>query len=274
MAVDEPLDEVQWRAPELIHMFGGLRSDNVLEYFSQSPFYDRSSNNQVLKMQTQFNENLQGRRDLYSELKNMKGIEFVVHLAQEPDLWIIRKQNRLSPDEVRLLATYFVVRENIYMAPNIHSIVKSRLLSTSLTLSKALEKAASLPTYSPSQGYTYATDISQTLVNEDTSNAPTPAQAKPRKAASPASGNTPGPLNNININIPIAAVMDDKMLEHAMDRAFTFTLQNSSVYLDSPETVSSNTAISLTSQMSPELKTVKPTQGSPQQQKRRRKSQK
>ncbi|KAJ1719040.1 Mediator of RNA polymerase II transcription subunit 6, partial [Coemansia biformis] len=52
--------------------FGGLRPDNVLEYFSQSPFWDSSSNNAVLKMQTRFNDLQQASYDL----KNMVGVEF------------------------------------------------------------------------------------------------------------------------------------------------------------------------------------------------------
>jgi MED6 mediator sub complex component len=67
----------------------------VLEYFATSPFYDRQSNNQVLKMQSQFN--MLG--DLNQRLSSMRGIEFVVHSEHPPDLWIIRKQRRSSPEE-------------------------------------------------------------------------------------------------------------------------------------------------------------------------------
>ena len=44
---NEPLDEIQWKSPEWIQHFG-LHSSNVLDYFAESPFYDRTSNNQVL----------------------------------------------------------------------------------------------------------------------------------------------------------------------------------------------------------------------------------
>lgn len=147
------LDELQWRAPEWTQMYG-LRTDNVLEYFSLSPFYDRSSNNQVLKMQSSYNEQLQNRTDLQKELKNMKGLEFTLAVAQEPDVWIIRRQMRFSPTEAEIIATYFVVGENIYQAPSIYSVVASRLLSTTKYLNEALDVARSLPKFTPT-GYTY-----------------------------------------------------------------------------------------------------------------------
>lgn len=152
-ASNNPLDEVQWKHPEWIQEHG-LRTDNVLEYFSFSPFYDRTSNNQVLKMQSQYND-MHSANDLYAKLQNMKGLEFVVAIAHEPILWIIRKQERLSPEVTRPLSTYFVVGENIYMAPAIHSVIQNRVLSIALSLNQSLRTASSLPTFSPSRGYQY-----------------------------------------------------------------------------------------------------------------------
>lgn len=237
----EPLDEVQWRAPEWIQMFG-LRTDNVLEYFAQSPFYDRTSNNQVLKMQSQFNEGLHGRPDLTRELRNMKGIEFIVVLQKEPEMWVIRKQNRLTPHEARVLATYFVVGENIYMAPSIYSIVSSRLLATANSLTEALSKSMSLPSYSPSKGYSYVNDVQLTANNEE-SNSSTPAstasgtvsrksnqnlaQSKaktPGSYGSPAIPQTPGSGNTSTGN--------DGQATKSIEMALAFTMSNSTVYID------------------------------------------
>ena len=67
----------------------------MLEYFATSPFYDRQSNNQVLKMQSQFS----ALGDLNQRLSSMRGIEFVVFSEHPPDMWIIRKQRRNSPDD-------------------------------------------------------------------------------------------------------------------------------------------------------------------------------
>lgn len=148
------LDEVQWRAPEFVRAMG-LRTDNVLDYFALSPFFDRSSNNQVLKMQSNYNE-LQ-MQNLSDRLQNMKGIEFVVAYAQEPDLWIIRKQNRHSPSDAEIIATYFVVGENIHQAPSVYGIVASRLLASTLSLKEGFSVAQQLPQFSAAN-YNYLDD--------------------------------------------------------------------------------------------------------------------
>lgn len=73
----------------------------------------------------------------------MQGLEFLV--TQDPSendtkqehsgIWVIRKQNRRkragSDDEITPINSYFVVGENVYMAPTISSILSSRLVSQS-----------------------------------------------------------------------------------------------------------------------------------------------
>lgn len=66
---------------------------------------------------------------LQTQAKNADG-QFA---AQPSNVWVIRKQQRRKrpgmDDEVSVLATYFVVGENIYMAPSVASVVSSRLVS-------------------------------------------------------------------------------------------------------------------------------------------------
>ncbi|KAG4303051.1 hypothetical protein PCK1_000717 [Pneumocystis canis] len=132
--------------------YGGLRTDNVLDYFSQSPFYDRHSNNQLLKMQTQFS--MLG--DLQGHLKKMRGIEFIIAVDQHPDAWVIYKQNRTSENDVSVLAVYFVANESIYMAPSIYSVITSRMLNIILFLRQAHSSVYGLHQFSPVTGHSYA----------------------------------------------------------------------------------------------------------------------
>ena len=111
----------------------------------------------------------------------MSGLEFMV--AQEPaetapntgtGVWVIRKQTRRKrlpeDDEITVHASYFVVGENIYMAPTVSDIVGSRLvcspssfglllltlqLSILSSMNKFLSTASALPDFSPSLGHTY-----------------------------------------------------------------------------------------------------------------------
>ncbi|KTW26705.1 hypothetical protein T552_02711 [Pneumocystis carinii B80] len=139
--------------PEWITAYGRLCTDNVLDYFSQSPFYDRHSNNEVLKMQTQFNT----LGDLHGHLKKMRGIEFVISTEKEPDIWVIYKQHRSSEHNASVLAVYFVANESIYMAPSIHSVISSRMLNIILSLRQALASVHNLHHFSSITEYSYST---------------------------------------------------------------------------------------------------------------------
>ena len=71
----------------------------------------------------------------------MQGLEFMVtHDPSEGDtkpvnsgVWVIRKQNRRKrlgmQDELTGISSYYVVGENIYMAPSVGNIISSRLVS-------------------------------------------------------------------------------------------------------------------------------------------------
>lgn len=152
MSEQPKLDELQWKSPEWIQLFG-LRTENVLEYFGQSPFFDRTSNNQVLRMQNQFQVN--NNLDLTKQLTKMKGVEFVIHDVREPDFWVIRKQHRYSAIEVRPISDYYIIGANIYMSPTINSIIESRLLSTTYLLKQSSNRLSALARFDPSLGHFY-----------------------------------------------------------------------------------------------------------------------
>lgn len=137
-----PLDEIQWSSHAIAEQMQGVHSNSVLFYFAESPFFDRTSNNAVLAAQAMFNQNMypiiQTREAFERHLKTMSGLEFIV--AQEPaemgpgmgtGVWVIRKQMRRKrdpEDDIEVLATYFIVGENIYMAPSLGDILSSRIV--------------------------------------------------------------------------------------------------------------------------------------------------
>lgn len=132
--------------------FGGIHDNTILYYFAASPFFDPTSNNAVVFSQAVRNQSqlhiIATRQAFEARLREMSGLEYIV--AQEPaetgpgmgtGVWVIRKQTRRkvkgsngfpAPDEIEVHSDYFVVGENIYMAPSLANILSSRIVSLGL----------------------------------------------------------------------------------------------------------------------------------------------
>lgn len=150
-----------------------LNANNVMEYFSEqrNPFYDRTCNNEVLKMQ----------RASLDQLANMTGIEYCLLYVQEPILYVIRKQQRHSPSHVMPIADYYIVAGTIYQAPDLGSVVNSRLLSAVSHLQGAFEEARGYAKYHPTRGYWW--DFQQSAnVPFGAKKAPNPADEAAKKS--------------------------------------------------------------------------------------------
>lgn len=124
-----------------------LNQANVLDYFSErtNPFYDRTCNNEILKMQKL------GVGDV--QLTNMQGPEYCLLHVQEPILYVIRKQIRHSPTQVTAVSDYYIIAGVIYQAPDIGAVLNSRILTGVSHLQAAFEEARGYSRYHPSRGY-------------------------------------------------------------------------------------------------------------------------
>lgn len=243
-----PLDELQWKSPEWIQSFG-LRTDNVLDYFSQSPFFDRTSNNQAVKMQHQFSQHLpldttQHQKNLPKnpyrqhiwdsyplhaflehELAKLKGIEFILAYVREPDFWVIRKQNRTSETSTTPLNDYYIIGANVYQSPTAFRIIHNRLLSTNYHLSKTLVGIKQLYHSQPSRGSTIA------LGQESTISSMTPTGST--VATTSSIGNTTG-VTNIGMTAPMettAKDYQDILTQDIMDKLMLQSIRTTPTYL-------------------------------------------
>lgn len=124
-----------------------LNSTNVLDYFSDksNSFYDRSCNNEIIKMQ----------RQSMDHLKNMVGTEYILLHVKEPILYVVRKQHRHSPEETTPLADYYIIAGRVYQAPDLGSVFNSRILNTVHHLQQAFDDANSFARYHPGRGYSW-----------------------------------------------------------------------------------------------------------------------
>merc|ERR1719483_1587285 len=110
-----------------------------------NPFYDRTCNNEILKMQKL------GLLD--AQLGNMQGTEYCLLHVQEPILYVVRKQIRHSPTQVTPVNDYYIIAGVIYQAPDIGSVLNSRILTGVSHLQSAFEEARGYARYHPSRGY-------------------------------------------------------------------------------------------------------------------------
>lgn len=124
-----------------------LNPVNVLDYFCQksNPFYDKQCNNEVAKMQ-----NLSPEQRL-----KMIGKEYILLHVQEPVLYIIRKQERLGPDSATPLEDYYVLAGVVYQAPDLNSILQSRVLNSALNLKSALEEFRGISCFNANTGHSW-----------------------------------------------------------------------------------------------------------------------
>jgi hypothetical protein len=66
------LSHLQWRATEFLLAFGPLTVGTVMDYFVLSPFFDRSSNNAVMRMQMMYSRGGMEEVDEEVELKQVR----------------------------------------------------------------------------------------------------------------------------------------------------------------------------------------------------------
>lgn len=169
---DSPLDEIQWRNPAFLMHNGPLHNNTVLIYFADSPFHDRTSNNATILAQSLYNPNLAQvvatREAFEARLQSMAGLEYIV--AEQPretgpgqgtGVWVIRKQTRRkrpgADDEITVHQDFFIVGDNVYIAPTFADIMTSRLATMSHAIGKVFETANSIQKWTPARGHVYAT---------------------------------------------------------------------------------------------------------------------
>lgn len=133
-----------------------LGQSTVLDYFSTSPFYEKSCNNEILKMQQ--------RPVTESTLSTLTGIEYLVSESSiNSSCYIIYHQLRKSPTNTQLLQVYYVLDGVIYPCSTLHDLVVSRLRTSLHHISKAMSKAIESNTFTPLSGHAWNKDTASDL---------------------------------------------------------------------------------------------------------------
>ncbi|XP_011210499.2 mediator of RNA polymerase II transcription subunit 6 [Bactrocera dorsalis] len=151
-------------------MMASLSPATVMDYFCRksNPFYDRVCNNETIRMQ----------RLSLEHLNNMVGVEYILLHVAEPILYVIRKQHRHSPTEATPMADYYIIGGMVYKAPDLASVINSRILATVTNLQSAFEEASSYSRYHPNKGYTWDFVANKALSDKSKGNKKDPSSNK------------------------------------------------------------------------------------------------
>lgn len=117
----------------------GLNDENILEYFSTSPFYDKESNNQILR-----NQGIHGFK-AYEQLIEMTGLEFNLNSSSKnPRLFVINKGIRSNSREVEVTDIFYCLDGSIFQTPSFTSLLRSRISKASNKLVSSHNHVCSL----------------------------------------------------------------------------------------------------------------------------------
>lgn len=188
------------------------------------------------------------REAFEGHLKTMSGLEFVV--AQEPaetapgtgtGVWVIRKQTRRKrpgqEDEITVHSTYFVMGENIYMAPSLFDIISSRMLNVFTNLDKFVSAANSLPNFTPLLGHTYLPPVSSQKKTTDSQGATESSRA-----------GTPLPDSQASsVKAPAGASTSSYLDDRLLEESFNLSMRYGDEYMDENPITGQPGAFNLTS---------------------------
>ncbi|KAF9459424.1 MED6 mediator sub complex component-domain-containing protein [Collybia nuda] len=225
---------------EWIQANGPLTHENVFDYFATSMFYDKQSNNQVLRMQTMHT----GMPILNEaeELRRFTGVEFALVHAQPPTMFIIQKRERLSPDEVRPLAAYFIMNNRIYQSPDIYTVLSNRLLTSLSSLQSSLDILRThRPDYTPRTGFvwpimdpTMQEESAKKKASEDDTNTVTETTSGVASIKRKALGSTEPPKRQQNNTLLLNAMRATAAHAKASLPSNTFSANSDSLMVDTP----------------------------------------
>ncbi|OUM67760.1 hypothetical protein PIROE2DRAFT_19965 [Piromyces sp. E2] len=162
---EQELTTVCFRDPQWLAL-NPLVMENVIEYFSYSQFYDKTCNNETIKMQSRFNQF--DSVEMNKGLHDMTGIEYEVTLAMPPQLFVIVKQNRKSPTSASPVQYYYIINGTIYQAPNAYMLFANRIMTSLHLINISFKEAFKSVRFDPEKGYWWSTDekTDKEMINE------------------------------------------------------------------------------------------------------------
>jgi len=163
MEEEKDMTGVKWSDPMWLRMWA-LNKDNALSYFMLSQFYDRSCNNELIKMQ-----NLDA-----SLLKTLTGLEYDLDTAsssaQGTGVYIIRKRWRTSETSATVRAIYYIVEGEVFQAPSANVILANRISTMMHFLKNSFAEMNSAKEFTQSGSHEWINKSDHILTHNESKN--------------------------------------------------------------------------------------------------------
>ncbi|ELA41749.1 uncharacterized protein VICG_01253 [Vittaforma corneae ATCC 50505] len=128
-----------------------LTPENIIQYFSFSPFYDKGCLNEILKMQSQF-----ANIDISHKLTTLPGIYYILE-HHNTDLFIIAKKKN-TDQKTATLKVYYCMYGYIYCAPTARAVSNSKAIDCLSYLNEALNKYEEIKSFDWLRGFQLRAD--------------------------------------------------------------------------------------------------------------------
>ncbi|KXS20651.1 hypothetical protein M427DRAFT_52236 [Gonapodya prolifera JEL478] len=128
--------------------------DHALTYLARfERFWDTSSVNQMRMTQMQFRDS-ERRKEMEGSFTS--GVEYIVDIekSQPPELWIVRKERIESADSRHLISMYYISKGVVFQAPDLQTLLVSRLRNALYFCQKGLEELRERQTFT-GEGYAW-----------------------------------------------------------------------------------------------------------------------
>lgn len=132
-----------------------LTQENIIQYFSYSPFYEKGSLNEILKMQSQF-----ANIDVSHKLTTLVGFYYILE-HHGNDLFIIAKKSNTG-EKTTILKVYYCIYGYIYCAPTAKAVSDSRVIDSLIYLNEALDRYEKMKSFNWIEGLKFGTGKDKT----------------------------------------------------------------------------------------------------------------
>uniref|UniRef100_A0A6B2LI61 Mediator of RNA polymerase II transcription subunit 6 n=1 Tax=Arcella intermedia TaxID=1963864 RepID=A0A6B2LI61_9EUKA len=161
MQPEEEATGTAWSYPQYFASVPALEKDNVINYFSLSPFYDPKCTNTILHQSQLAPDQIQ------AALATWKGKQYALDGDERPRLWSIIRSYRTNLNKIQTTGMFYIIDDKVYQSPTLRSVLQYRLASSVFHLHEAFNTLSSFTEYDPLCNYSWNKKKSESSLQPD-----------------------------------------------------------------------------------------------------------